>query len=457
MSIQIPSEDLRLHENLNPDQHLAFTAILSAGDDRTGCGPRVFFIDGPGGSGKTYLYRALLAHFRQRGQIALATASSGLAAIMMPGGRTAHSRFKLPVPITTTSTCKIGKRSGLDLLRQQTAIIIWDEATMSHRHNFEALDQSLRDITGTDALFGGKLVILGGDFRQVLPIVPQGSRTDIINASVRNSYIWDRMQIISLSQNMRALHDPDFSQFLLRIGNGTEPSFANNAIRLPEDMVLLWENENSLEFLISEVFPDLSLNAANPDYMINRAVLTTTNDHVDKINNMILAHFPGETHSYFSFDTVENDPQGIYQLEFLNSITQGSLPPHKLDLKIGAPIILTRNVNPRDGLCNGTRLLCSRFYPNLIEAEIVTGSFKGKPTFLHRIPLQSKSDMKLPFSFTRKQFPIRLSFALTIHKSQGQTIPFVGIYLPQPVFSHGQLYVALSRGKQKKNTRIMVK
>ncbi|KAL5731434.1 DNA helicase [Ranunculus cassubicifolius] len=163
------------------------------------------------------------------------------------------------------------------------------------------------------------------------------------------------------------------------------------------------------------------------------------------------------THSYFSFDTVENDPQGIYQLEFLNSITQGSLPPHKLDLKISAPIMLTRNINPRAGLRNGTRLLCSHFYPNLIEAEIVTGSFKGKPTFLHRSPLKSKSDMKLPFSLTRKQFPIWLSFALTIHKSQGQTIPFVGIYLPHAVFTHGQLYVALSRGKQKKNTRIMVK
>ncbi|KAL5727391.1 DNA helicase [Ranunculus cassubicifolius] len=256
---------------------------------------------------------------------------------------------------------------------------------------------------------------------------------------------------------MRALHDPDFSQFLLRVGNGTESLSADNLITLPQDMIIPWENENSLQHLISAVFPDISMNADNADYMINRALLTTTNDQVDKINEMVLSHFPGDEYSYFSFDSVEDDSWGLYQIDYLNSITQGNLPPHKLILKKGCPIILTRNINPTDGLCNGTRLLCRNFYPNLIQADIVTGSYKGKTTFLHRIPLNSTADMKLPFSLTRKQFPIRLSFALTIHKSQGQTIPFVGVYLPHKVFAHGQLYVALSRGKTREHTKIMIR
>ncbi|KAL5700506.1 DNA helicase [Ranunculus cassubicifolius] len=230
---------------------------------------------------------------------------------------------------------------------------------------------------------------------------------------------------------MRALHDPEFAQFLLRIGNGTEPLSVDNLITLPQDMMIPWESEDSLQHLISTVFPDISMNAENADYMFNRALLTTTNDYVDQINDMVLSHY-------------------------LNSITPGNLPPHRLDLKKGCPIILTRNINPTDGLCNGTRLICRHFYPNLIQADIITGSYKGKTAFLHRIPLKSTADMKLPFALTRKQFPIRLSFALTIHRSQGQTIPFVGIYLPHNVFAHGQLYVALSRGKSRENTKVMI-
>ncbi|KAL5723912.1 hypothetical protein ACHQM5_007246 [Ranunculus cassubicifolius] len=110
LSVEIPAEDLQSFAKLNSDQAHAFQTILEAATPGQGH-HNLFFVDGPGGSGKTFLYRALLAHFRQNGRIALATATSGLAAIMMPGGRTAHSRFKIPVPTTSTSTCKIGKGS----------------------------------------------------------------------------------------------------------------------------------------------------------------------------------------------------------------------------------------------------------------------------------------------------------------------------------------------------------
>ncbi|KAL5710817.1 DNA helicase [Ranunculus cassubicifolius] len=191
--------------------------------------------------------------------------------------------------------------------------------------------------------------------------------------------------------------------------------------------------------------------------MTNRAIITTTNEHVDMINDRVITYFPGEEISYYSFDSVENDPRGLYQLEFLNSICQGNLPPHKLTLKLGCPIMLARNIVPRSGLCNGTRLLCRGFYRNLIDAEIVTGTYRGQTALLPRIPLKSTEDMKITFTLTRKQSPIRLGFALTIHKSQGQTIPHVGIYLPHNVFTHGQLYVALSRSKSRNNTKIMVR
>ena len=95
------------------------------------------------------------------------------------------------------------------------------------------------------------------------------------------------------------------------------------------------------------------------------------------------------------------------------------------------------------------------FHDNAIDTEIIGGQHQGKRVLITRIPMSPSDDIS--FKFKRKQFPIRLSFAMTINKAQGQTIPNVGIYLPEPVFSHGQLYVALSRGVSRSTTRVLVK
>lgn len=131
------------------------------------------------------------------------------------------------------------------------------------------------------------------------------------------------------------------------------------------------------------------------------------------------------------------------------------MPPHKLNLKQGQPVILLRNVSASEGLCNGTRLLCRIFHPSLIECEIAVGAHAKKIVFIPRMPL-IPSDSSLPFELKRTQFPIRPAFAITINKSQGQTLEHVGLYLNEPVFTHGQLYVAMSRVTNKKNLKICI-
>ncbi|KAI5390569.1 hypothetical protein KIW84_075757 [Lathyrus oleraceus] len=159
LAIDIPNEDIESIAKLNNDQMIAFNIIMNVIIQKhTG----VFFVDDPGGTGKTFLYRTLMASLRSRGEIVLATASSGIAATLLPGGRTAHSRFKIPIDIQPSSISGIEKQKDLaNLIRVATAII-WDEAPMTNKNCLEALDRSLQDICSNNAPFGGKVLIMGG-------------------------------------------------------------------------------------------------------------------------------------------------------------------------------------------------------------------------------------------------------------------------------------------------------
>ena len=131
------------------------------------------------------------------------------------------------------------------------------------------------------------------------------------------------------------------------------------------------------------------------------------------------------------------------------------MPLHKLRLKQNYIVVLLRNINVKNGVCNGTRLKIKMLMKNIIVCEVITGGRTGERLFLPRINLTS-GDSTLPFKMIRRQFPIRLAYCMTISKSQGQNFKKVGIYLNNPVFSHGQLYVALSRVSSLKNVKVKI-
>ncbi|GFV80265.1 ATP-dependent DNA helicase [Trichonephila clavipes] len=367
------------------EQRIAYDRIMRAITKQSG---GLFFIDAPGGTGNTFLLSLILATIRSQNNIALAIASSGNAATLLDGGRTTHSALKLPLNLQNTEapTCNISKNSGMVKVLQTCQIIIWDEYTMSHKKALEALDRTLRDFRGNRRIFGGALILLSGDFRQTLTIIPRSTPADELHACLKSSVLWRHLQKLTLKTNMRVQLQRDASA-----GN-----FAKQIRKLEMGE---WKLTN-----LHNVSP-----CQQTSRLSTRAILAAKNIDVNTINFTIQHGIPSETTTYKSIDTVENQDEVVnYPTEFLNSLDLPGMPPHVLTLKIGVPIILLRNINP-PRLCNGTRLLVKKMMNNVIEATILTGKFKGEDVLLPRIPMIPTG---MPFEFKRLQFPVRLAFAM---------------------------------------------
>lgn len=434
-------------------QRAMVDAVLKAVEETT---PYAVFVDAPGGTGKTYCFNAILCAVRAKGQAALAVASSGIAATLLEGGRTFHSRFKVPVNINDKSTCSISAQSPLAKLIRKAPIIIWDEAPMGHRHWMEALDRSMRDITQVNLPFGGKVVVLGGDFRQVLPVVKRGSRAQIVEASLQRSPLWQHFHIFRLKENVRVRlggtspEAEDYAQWLLDLGEGKLPTDPEDdtIIELPKEQCI----GPDLAQLIDWTFPDMDGQHLDASWMAERVILAARNADVDEINNAVTDRFPGEDIVCASADAVTDSGSLLdVPVEYLNTLHVSGLPSHELRLKRGMPIILLRNLS--QGLCNGTRLLVER----VINGRVLEARFplSGEKVLIPRVGL-CPSDEDFPFKWKRLQFPVRPAFAMTINKAQGQSIKRVGVDLRNPVFTHGQLYVAASRVSHPSNICFVV-
>ncbi|XP_074351382.1 uncharacterized protein LOC141690487 [Apium graveolens] len=270
--------------------------------------------------------------------------------------------------------------------------------------------------------FGRITVVLGGDFRKILLVITYGDHADIAVSCITRSRLWSICQVFLLIENMRLKQGESdreseelkkFAKWVLDIGNG-------------------------------QVIP--------PRYTVleRESYFDATNQTVGHLDSLIIDKLPGESVPYFSVDDVEEfggtdeDLNESFPVEYLNYLNVAGMSPHDLKLKVGVVVMLMHNLNQTLGLCNGARMILTKCLRFCVECEVICGTFVGSKHFIPRMEL-SPSDTKMPFKLLRKQMPLQICYAMTINKSQGQSLKTVGLYLPKSVFIHGQYYVAISR------------
>nr|CAD2198835.1 unnamed protein product [Meloidogyne enterolobii] len=380
----------------------------------------------------------------------IASAYTGCAATLLTGGATVHSVFRFGINIDENYTPSVSMQSYHGRRIRDSQVIIIDEVSMLPKHMLEAIDRVCKQMCPPDKKhipFGGKVMILSGDFKQSLPVVTGGGMRDQVNACLQSSLqLWPhfRNNIIKLNINMRqGQNEIQFTDWLRKIGNGE----LNKEVEI-ESRNIVGSRQELMNFVT-----DNGQALSNPKELINRLILAPHNDTVDVINEDMLKKITTKEKIYLSTDesNVDESPMDIDEcendIEALNLLNPASIPPHRLHLKEGCIVILLKNLAVTRGLVNGTRMIVKELGDNILKVEVVTGSVAGSGNIICLSRVWCDYEDKEPdgVKFRRLQFPVRLAYAMTIMKAQGQTATRVGLDLTHQVFGHGNLYTALSR------------
>lgn len=360
--------------NTTEQKHI-FDLVLSAIENKE---TRLLFIQGIGGCGKTTLAKRILAAARSKGILCVGCASTALAATNYENFDTAHGLFKFPVieeddrdiSDDNMQKCKLKENLQRLELLNNTQVIIWDEFPSNHKEIFEDVYKQLNG-------FQGKVVICMGDFRQIAPVIKNGDRQDIVNASIKSSYLWPSFTILKLTINMRLINNnlsnhqqeqnlqKSYGDLILAIGEGyhlnkdadlqSENPLIGEQIYLISNVTNTLSEEDAIKFMYPNGFID-------EDHNVSKALLAVTNKDVDHWNAIIQKLNPNETISLLSKDKLceVDDPhkilEGMLTDDILHQFNNNSVPPHELKLKCGDICIITRNVAKKEGLTNNTRV-----------------------------------------------------------------------------------------------------
>ena len=246
--------------------------------------PRMHFLTGKAGRGKSFVVNAVISKARSLGHIAVVCGTTALCVSNIEGARTAHSMFSIPVAeeyIGVESRLQ-DNDSRADYLHE-ASFIVWDELPMANVSIVNAVDQLMRRIMQIDCPFGGKVFIGIGDFRQVGPVVKNGGPTACFLASILSSPLWKLFHIHSLTAPIRNAGDPEFADFVDSIGEDISGRRVNLHPFLYHSV--------EIDDVRNHIFPSSIL--AQPSECLSRAFLTPLNVDVDEFNDEILARLPG--------------------------------------------------------------------------------------------------------------------------------------------------------------------
>ena len=431
-----------------------------------------FLVRGIGGSGKTQFAKKIFAFTRSLGKIVKGCAATALAAQNFHGMdfETAHSLFKCPIVDDPESYDHINMiRCDTTKYPQQTelisamSVVLWDEIFSSDKLVFNATQLSYD--------FSGKVLIGFGDEGQIPPVVKYGTRSDIVNSSIVKHRQWGSFRVFKFTKNLRLLAseastDPTDLEAMAYIGRQKQYAKLCEMVRsgsnFDVNIQCLSEHPTSGETIIrlplSRFFTDyqsalnyLYPSGFNSPELHKRAILCSTNELVAEWNFKVQSlnpshpiHLVAKTKPK-SHDDPSGELSGMLTEDVCCSYEDNSVPDHILTLKVGDVCLVVRTLSRKDHLANNTRVRILEVREKLVKIETIS-DLTPRVFLVPRINFTVKSKFG-GFEITRTQFPLRLAYAITYNKSQGQTIPTSLIDIRSCPFTHGHLYVAMSRAE----------
>jgi hypothetical protein len=390
------------------------------------------------GTGKTFLLTTLCTVIRAKGLIVVVVGSTGLAASMYMRGTTAHSAFNIPLNDPLNTMFHRNKMYQDSDFWKQVSIIVWDELPMSTCSNLEYVSIILQDIRKDNSPFGGIVFVGCGDWRQVGPVIPGGGLGDIIDASPKSSELWTNVTILRLSISVRQQNDQTFESWIDQVGDG---------LNREEDLSRL-QTVFTTEDAFNALFPDHSHLDSSTSYA--KMYLSPINAHADDFNNYVLEQFPGMATTYYSSNSMkeqgDSEWTGLPRESLFNQAEGSGVPRHTLKLKVGVICFVMRNLSFALGIVKNSRIRVMELHQRHVVVEtIARAGYPSKRFAITRIYFEFKENSFTGYSILRRQIPLRLAYGCSFNGCQSATAEKVVIDVRTPVFSHGQLYTAMSR------------
>lgn len=418
-------------QTLSESQRIAFERIkASITNPSAHLNANAFLIRGAAGSGKTFLLNHISRHCRNEDVNAIAFAYTGTATCELFRGKTVHSRFRIP---WNRIICGLEPDGAGYKAILKASVLLWDQAACCNRLIFEEINRFLQNMMNSKQLFGGKVVIVCADFRECLPIVKKIDGESEESYSFLFSALCGQMQHYVLRENFRLRNAVDL-RFCLNLGLGA-----------PQNVIVPNECRTyDLTVFLNTIYGPC-YSALSTDEVMSRSILTVLSKDVNYLNKVCLQMFSTsvfvcESHNYFR--KIDPDRRSLfYSMETVMQYLPKYFPKDILRLSKDCPIVLTQSYK---GMPRGSRLVVKDITNKKIIAEIGVGERKGKLMSIFKV-LTPKTFPPANLEFIRRQFPVSLAFSMTINKAQGLEFTHVGLYFQSKVFSHGQMYVALSR------------